>query len=84
MARSLKSFNTASCQFYIVHRDSPTLNGDYTAFGRVVEGLDVVDKSVLTQTKDGNGTVFPKLAKSVQKITIETWPLEELPEIPEM
>ncbi len=34
---------TADSQFYIVHRDSRFLDGDYTAFGRVVAGLDVVD-----------------------------------------
>jgi cyclophilin family peptidyl-prolyl cis-trans isomerase len=34
---------TASCQFFIVRADSPHLDGKYTAFGRVVEGIEVVD-----------------------------------------
>jgi cyclophilin family peptidyl-prolyl cis-trans isomerase len=35
--------DTAGSQFFIVHRDSPHLDGSYTAFGRVAEGMDVVD-----------------------------------------
>ncbi len=35
--------NSAGCQFFIVHQDAPHLNGQYTAFGRVTQGLDVVD-----------------------------------------
>ncbi len=35
--------NSASSQFFIMHGDAPHLDGDYAAFGRVVEGMDVVD-----------------------------------------
>jgi len=35
--------NSAGSQFFIVHRNSPRLDGQYSAFGRVVEGIDVVD-----------------------------------------
>ena len=35
--------NTAGSQFFIVHEDSPHLDGGYTAFGRVIEGIEVVD-----------------------------------------
>ena len=35
--------NSASCQFFIVHEDSEFLDGDYAAFGHVVEGLEVLD-----------------------------------------
>lgn len=35
--------NSASCQFFIVHEDSTFLDGDYAAFGHVVEGIEVVD-----------------------------------------
>jgi cyclophilin family peptidyl-prolyl cis-trans isomerase len=34
---------SSSCQFFIVHRDSPHLDGEYTVIGRVIEGMDVVD-----------------------------------------
>jgi peptidyl-prolyl cis-trans isomerase B (cyclophilin B) len=45
MARSSDP-NSAGCQFFIVVRDSPHLNGQYTAFGQVTAGLDVVDAIV--------------------------------------
>lgn len=35
--------NSASCQFFIVHEDSTRLDGDYAAFGRVIEGMDTID-----------------------------------------
>jgi len=38
--------DTASCQFFIVHQESPHLDGNYTAFGMVVSGIEVVDKIV--------------------------------------
>lgn len=43
MARS-QHFDSASSQFFIVHQDAPHLDGAYAAFGRVVEGMDAVDK----------------------------------------
>ncbi len=42
MARS-NDPNSASCQFFIVHADTPSLNGKYAAFGRVVVGMETVD-----------------------------------------
>lgn len=48
MARSTDK-NSASCQFFICHADSPHLNGDYAAFGYVVEGMSVIDE-IVTQT----------------------------------
>ncbi len=43
MARS-QDPNSASCQFFVMHADSPHLDGQYSAFGEAVNGLDVVDK----------------------------------------
>ena len=43
MARSMMP-NSASSQFFIMHKDSPHLDGSYAAFGAVVEGIEVVDK----------------------------------------
>ena len=78
MAKSPEGPNTASSQFYIVHADSAHLNRLYTAFGRIVTGLEVVDKIVeVSRTKDANGGVFPKYAVVVDKISIKTWPLKE-------
>ncbi|MCL2746211.1 MAG: peptidylprolyl isomerase [Coriobacteriia bacterium] len=50
--------NSASSQFFIVHQDSNFLDGDYAAFGRVVEGMEVVDEiATNTPVTDGNGSV---------------------------
>ena len=43
MARKSKPNDSAGSQFFIVHQDSPHLNGDYAAFGKVTEGMDIVD-----------------------------------------
>ena len=43
MARSMMP-NSASSQFFIMHKDSPHLDGSYAAFGAVVEGIEVVEK----------------------------------------
>ena len=43
MARS-SGYDTAGSQFFIVHADSPHLDGQYASFGRVLEGMDVVDE----------------------------------------
>ncbi|MBR3952396.1 MAG: peptidylprolyl isomerase [Oscillospiraceae bacterium] len=55
--------NSASCQFFIVHEDSEFLDGDYAAFGKVTEGIEVVDamcKAARAWNYDGNGGVLKK------------------------
>jgi len=49
-----ETVNSASSQFFIVHQDSPHLDGNYAAFGKVIKGLDVIDKvaSVNTNSND--------------------------------
>ena len=42
--------NSAGSQFFIMHADAPHLDGDYAAFGKVVEGMDVVDAIANTPT----------------------------------
>ena len=49
MARSMMP-NSAGSQFFIMHADAPHLDGDYAAFGKVVEGMDVVDAIANTPT----------------------------------
>ncbi len=59
--------NSASSQFFIMHKDSPHLDGQYAAFGQVVSGIEVVDRvCTFTPVTDDNGTV---LAKNQPKIT---------------
>ena len=43
MARTMDP-NSASSQFFIMHEDAPHLDGNYAAFGKVIEGIDAVDK----------------------------------------
>ncbi len=49
MARTMVP-DSASSQFFIMHKDSPHLDGQYAGFGKVVEGIDVVDKIANVQT----------------------------------
>ena len=49
MARSSNP-NSAGSQFFIMHQDSPHLDGQYAAFGKVVEGIEIVDKIAQTPT----------------------------------
>lgn len=57
MARS-QDYDSASSQFFIMHEDTPSLDGSYAAFGHVTEGMDIVDDICTnTQVEDNNGTV---------------------------
>lgn len=57
MARS-QSFDSASSQFFICHEDATFLDGQYAAFGKILSGIEVVDKICEdTRVLDGNGTV---------------------------
>lgn len=49
MARS-SDMNSASSQFFIVHKDATFLDGDYAAFGKLIEGFDVLDKIATVET----------------------------------
>jgi peptidyl-prolyl cis-trans isomerase B (cyclophilin B) len=49
MARATDK-NSASSQFFIMHQDAPHLDGDYAAFGKVIEGLEVIDEIAGTRT----------------------------------
>lgn len=59
MARS-NDPDSASSQFFIMHKDTPSLDGNYAAFGHVTEGIEIVDKICEdTPVQDNNGTVDP-------------------------
>jgi len=49
MARSMNP-DSAGSQFFIMHEDAPHLDGQYAAFGKVIEGIDVVDKVAAVKT----------------------------------
>ena len=54
MARRSTPYDSAGSQFFIMHKDYPSLNGQYAAFGKVVSGMDVVDKIAAVRTNAGN------------------------------
>ena len=57
MARSA-DYNSASSQFFIVHQDSTSLDGQYAVFGYVTDGMDVVDEICSSaEPVDDNGTI---------------------------
>ena len=64
MARSADP-NSASSQFFIVHKTSPHLNGQYAAFGKVVEGMDVVDEIAEAATDYMDKSTTPQVMKKV-------------------
>lgn len=71
MARSGDDYNSASSQFFIVHQDSPHLDGLYAAFGHVTEGMDIVDDlAENTPVTDDNGTVAKKKQPKIESIRI--------------
>jgi len=66
MARSMNP-NSAGSQFFIMHKDSPHLDGDYAAFGKVTEGMEEVDRiaSIPTDWNDA-----PKVSVTMTKVTV--------------
>ena len=70
MARS-SSNDSASSQFFIVHKDSTFLDGEYAAFGHVTEGMEVVDKiAESVKTEDDNGTVLKENQPTIESIKV--------------
>ena len=70
MARA-QSYNSASSQFFIMHKDALYLNGSYAAFGHVTEGIEIVDKICEdTKVEDSNGTVLKENQPVIEKIVM--------------
>jgi len=70
MARSM-TYNSASSQFFIMHKDSPSLDGKYAAFGHVTSGIEIVDKICEdTQVEDDNGTVLKENQPKIKSIKV--------------
>ena len=72
MARTMAP-NSAGSQFFIMHADAPHLDGQYASFGRVTEGLDVVDAIAAVRT-DYNDR--PRIPQVMKKVTVETFGVE--------
>ncbi|WOO36101.1 peptidylprolyl isomerase [Anaerocolumna sp. AGMB13020] len=67
MARSQMP-NSAGSQFFIMHKDSPHLDGSYAAFGKVTEGLEVVNAIADERTDYSDRPLTPQVMK---KVTVE-------------
>lgn len=78
MARSMMP-DSAGSQFFVMHKDSPHLDGQYAGFGKVIEGMDVVDKIAETKT---NFQDKPKQDQVMKSVTVETFGVDyDEPEI---
>lgn len=75
MARA-QSPNSAGSQFFIMHEDGEFLDGQYAAFGKVLEGMDVVDKIAAVKT---DGSDRPLSEQKIASIRVDTKG-EEYPE----
>ena len=64
MARAMDP-NSASSQFFIMHADAPHLDGQYAAFGKVIEGMDAVDEIAAVRTGFRDKPVVPVVMKKV-------------------
>lgn len=69
MARSMHP-NSAGSQFFIMHKKAPHLDGSYAAFGKIIEGMDVVNKIAETAT-DYNDR--PLETQTMKTVTVETF-----------
>ena len=69
MARTMMP-NSAGSQFFIMHQTSPHLDGQYAAFGKVIEGIEVVNKIADVATDRMDKPLEPQVMK---KVTVETF-----------
>ncbi len=69
MARSMMP-DSAGSQFFIMHETSPHLDGQYAAFGKVIEGMDAVNRIAETATDFRDKPLEPQVMK---KVTVETF-----------
>ncbi|MBP3506692.1 MAG: peptidylprolyl isomerase [Lachnospiraceae bacterium] len=69
MARAMNP-NSGGSQFFIMHKTSPHLDGSYAAFGKIIEGMDVVNKIAETRTDYNDRPLEDQRMKTV---TVETF-----------
>ncbi len=72
MARTMIP-DSAGSQFFIMHKTSPHLDGEYAAFGKVIDGMDVVNAIAETETDFSDRPTTPQVMRSV---TVDTFGVE--------
>ena len=72
MARAMNP-NSAGSQFFIMHKEAPYLNGEYAAFGQVIDGMDIVNKIAEVRTDYSDR---PMKEQKIKSITAETFGVE--------
>lgn len=81
MARRTRPLDSAGCQFFIMHVDYPSLDGQYAAFGRVTSGMEVVDAIANVQTGYGDRPINEVVIKSITINGPELPEPEKLPNV---
>ena len=72
MARSMMP-NSAGSQFFIMHKNAPHLDGQYAAFGKVIEGMDVVNEIAECDTDYSDKPLDPQV---MEEVTVDTFGVE--------
>lgn len=72
MARSMMP-NSAGSQFFIMHADAPHLDGQYAAFGKVISGIEAVDKIASEKTDLSDR---PLNEQKIKKVTVDTFGID--------
>ena len=73
MARSMHP-DSAGSQFFIMHKNAPHLDGQYAAFGKVIEGMDVVNRIAETSTDSSSDRPYEN--QVMESVTVETFGVE--------
>ena len=72
MARTMMP-DSAGSQFFLMHKTSPHLDGEYAAFGKVIEGLDIIDKIAEVETDFSDRPLEDQV---IESITVETFGID--------